>query len=438
MKEIIESIVLLGTNIHASQSEATPVPFTSWKQQGARIEGDAANDKLGNSVALSADASVMAIGASNYKGQTGYVEVYHTNDDGKNWAQLGQTIYGDAFLDDFGEKVKISRDGMTIVCSSPSWSSEVADRPGYVRVFSFEGDSDLGTDTWKQIGQDIIGEEMGDEFGDSISISDDGKTIAVGASLNDGVIGYSTGHVRVYRLADDGTIWEQIGQDIDGEAAGDGLGQSVSLSADGLTVAIAAPWNNKKGVNSGQVTVRRFNDEKSSWEPLGQSIYGDNENDYFGWSTTLSPDGDSLAIGSPGDWVENDRPGYVRVFSLEGDSDIGTDSWTQIGKDIVGDANGDEFGISISVSYDGKTLAVGAQYADGKNGVDSGCVRVYRMDDSELDWIQLGDDIIGEAADDFSGYSVSLSADGNKVAIGAQGNDDNGELSGHVSVFALE
>jgi hypothetical protein len=399
--------------------------------------GDAANAQLGVSVALSADARIMAVGASSYNGQTGYVKVYHTNDDGENWAQLGQTIYGKATNDDFGESVDITPDGMTIVCGSPGWSSDY-DRPGYVRVFSLEGDSDLGTDSWKQIGQDIIGEADGDQFG-YVSISDDGKTIAVGASENDGIIGYGTGHVRIHRLVEDGTSWEQIGQDIDGEAASDGLGWSVSLSADGLTIAIGAPFNNNNGLNSGQVTVRRFNGEKSNWELLGQSIYGDNADDISGWSVALSPDGNTLAIGSPGyDEEETDRPGYVRVFSLAKEDDIDTDTWNQIGQDIVGDANGDEFGSSVALSYDGKTLAVGAPNADGKNGVDSGHVRVYRMDDSEFDWIQLGDDINGEAAYDYLGFSVSLSADGDKVATGSPGNDDNGEFSGHVSVLVLE
>lgn len=52
-------------------------------------------------------------------------------------------------------------------------------------------------------------------------------------------------------------------------------------------------------------------------------------------------------------------------------------------------------------------------------------------------WSQLGADIDGEATYDYSGRSVSLSADGTRVAIGATGNDGNGEDSGHVRVFDL-
>jgi hypothetical protein len=43
----------------------------------------------------------------------------------------------------------------------------------------------------------------------------------------------------------------------------------------------------------------------------------------------------------------------------------------------------------------------------------------------------------GEAADDYSGLSISLSSDGNTVAIGAFGNDGNGSKAGHVRVFGF-
>jgi hypothetical protein len=52
-------------------------------------------------------------------------------------------------------------------------------------------------------------------------------------------------------------------------------------------------------------------------------------------------------------------------------------------------------------------------------------------------WPQLGLDIDGEAAADYSGQSVSLSSDGSRVAIGASENDGNGIASGHVRVFEL-
>ena len=59
-----------------------------------------------------------------------------------------------------------------------------------------------------------------------------------------------------------------------------------------------------------------------------------------------------------------------------------------------------------------------------EGGSNSGHVRVYEYSGSS--WSQLGSDIDGEAATDESGFSVSLSSDGTKVAIGADGNDGGG------------
>ena len=91
----------------------------------------------------------------------------------------------------------------------------------------------------------------------------------------------------------------------------------------------------------------------------------------------------------------------MRVFSLKVSTDnIGTLNWKQMVADIVGEANGNKFGWSVSISDDGRTVAVGARSAAGTNGVGSGCVRVYRMNDSESEWIPMGNNIEGEAAYD--------------------------------------
>ena len=77
-------------------------------------------------------------------------------------------------------------------------------------------------------------------------------------------------------------------------------------------------------------------------------------------------------------------------------------------------------------------VAIGAYGNDG-NGNASGHVRVYNYNGTS--WTQLGADIDGEAANDHSGMSVSLSSDGTTVAIGAYGNDGNGTDSGHVRIY---
>ena len=269
-----------------------------------------------------------------------------------------------------------------------------------------------------QLGADINGEASGDGSGQSVSFSSDGTIVAIGARFNDGG-GSSSGHVRVYQYSSGS--WVKLGLDIDGEAASDNSGSSVSLSSDGTIVAIGAYAN-----DGGHVRVYQYS--SGSWVKLGLDIDGEAFSDQSGWSVSLSDDGTKVAIGAIGNDGGGSASGQVRVYSWNGSQ------WDQLGADINGEATSDESGYSVSLSSDGTKVAIGAHYNDG-NGSYSGHVRVYQYSDSS--WTQLGADIDGEAAGDNSGTSVSLSSYGTKVAIGASYNDGTASNAGHVRVYNL-
>ena len=105
---------------------------------------------------------------------------------------------------------------------------------------------------------------------------------------------------------------------------------------------------------------------------------------------------------------------------------------TQLGSDIDGEAANDYSGRSVSINSAGDRVAIGAHYNDGTDS-NAGHVRVYEYSNSS--WTQLGSDIDGEAADDYSGKSVSINSAGDRVAIGAHWNDGNGAGAGHVRVY---
>ena len=107
-------------------------------------------------------------------------------------------------------------------------------------------------------------------------------------------------------------------------------------------------------------------------------------------------------------------------------------NWFQIGSDIDGEAAGDWSGYSISLSSDGNRVAIGAYGNDGTGDL-AGHARIYS--ESVGAWTQVGADIDGEAAGDHSGRSVSLSSDGKRVAIGAHGNDGTGDIAGHARIY---
>jgi len=335
----------------------------------------------------------------------------------------------------------------------------------------------LSLGQWTQVGTDIDGESVDDNSGISVSLSADGDIMAVGAPYNDGN-GTDSGQVRMYENISG--VWTQIGNDIDGEAAGDQSGYSLSLSSDGSIVAVGAPYNS--GVDSGHVRV--YENISGVWTQIGSDIDGGAGFGitYSGWSVSLSSDGSIVAIGGIYGDTGEAAPGRVRVFeniagvwvqvgddiygeaaldlsgssvSLSSDGSVvaiganendgnGTDSghvrvheniagvWTQVGADIDGEAAGDWFGWTVSLNSDGSIVAIGAHYNDG-NGTDSGHVRVYKNISGI--WTQIGSDIDGEASFDSSGYSVSLNSSGNIVAIGAPYNSGNGSVSGHVRVY---
>jgi len=338
--------------------------------------------------------------------------------------QLGSILGGNN--DCFGSAVGLSSDGSILAVGAPRSDINGYDA-GHVRAYEFNSGS------WIQLGNDIDGEAAYDYSGISLSLCSDGTTVAVGAPRNDGN-GLSSGHLRVYRY--NSGSWVQLGGDIDGDAADDYLGggeetggfpepaSSISLSSDGSIVAVGAPRNDGNGSDAGHVRVYEFN--SGSWIQLGSDIEGEAAGDLSGFSISLSSDGSLVAVGAPRNDGNGSDAGHVRVYEFN------SGSWTQLGNDIDGEATYDQFGKAVSLSANGSIVAVGAPRNDG-NGSDAGHVRVYEFNSGS--WTQLGNDIDGEATNDWFGKAVSLSANGSILAAGASGNDGNGTDAGHVRVY---
>ena len=388
-----------------------------WFQLGLDIDGEAASDQSGYSVSLSSDGTIVAIGAPKNSGNgssSGHVRIYQNAN--SSWTQLGSDIDAEAAWDQSGFSVSLSSDG-TIVAIGAKYNAGNGSNSGHIRIHQY------ANNTWTQLGQDIDGEYPTDYFGWSVSLSSDGLKVAGGSYQNDEA-GTNIGHVRIYEYTNNS--WSQLGQDIDGEASNDQSGWSISLSDDGTIVAIGARQNDQYESswvwNSGHVRIYQY--ANSSWTQLGQDIDGEVGGDQSGHSVSLSSDGTIVAIGAVGNDGNGSNSGHVRVYQYT------SGSWTQLGQDIDGEDEWDAFGYSVSISSDGTIVATGGDQNDG-NGSNSGHVRIYQYANSN--WTQLGLDIDGEAANDQSGYSVSLSSDGTSVAIGAPYNAATD--SGHVRVY---
>jgi len=412
----VAMLLLLVTFVSFPDGEAQANSIIS--QIGLDIDGEAAGDESGLSMAMSADGSRVAIGALLNDGtglNAGHVRVYTLTNNG--WTQTGGDIDGEAAGDWSGYPVAMSADGSRVAIGAIYNDNVNGSDSGHVRVYT------LTNNVWTQTGGDINGEAAGDWSGRSVAMSADGSRVAIGANSNDNVNGSDSGHVRVYTLT--GNTWTQTGGDIDGEAASDFSGWSVAMSADGSRVAIGAIYNDGTGSNAGHVRVYTLTN--NMWTQTGGDINGEAAGDMFGYTVAMSADGSRVAIGANNNDGNGSNAGHVRVYTLT------NNGWTQTGGDIDGEAAGDLSGWSVAMSADGSRVAISARLNDGVKGSDSGHVRLYTLTNNA--WTQTGGDIDGEAAGDQSGYSVAMSADGSRVAIGANKNDGTGSDSGHVRVY---
>ncbi|XMO87946.1 T9SS type A sorting domain-containing protein [Algibacter sp. AS12] len=336
--------------------------------------------------------------------------------------QIGEDILGEGFADFSGSCVSISGDGTMVAIGAPfNYGSSIY--AGQVRVYENKNNE------WIQVGSDIDGKDFHEHLGSYVSLSNDGSVVAISAPDSD-KNGTDSGNVSIYKNIND--EWTQVGNDILGKNRYELLGTSLSISNDGSIVAIGAPESHVIEHSPGLVRVYKY--IGNNWIQIGSDIYGEDDNDESGLSVSLSGEGNIVAIGAPHNAEVNNASqilniGHVRVFKNI------NDEWIQLGDDIDGEEYG-QFGYSVSLSNDGNILAIGGIYNDGitiNDGQNEGHVRVYKYFNNS--WIQVGDDIDGEDAEDKSGWSVSLSNDGSIVAIGAPDNDGNGDGSGHVRVY---
>ena len=409
---IIAAVVVVTRINQAAESDSK---MNGWKRLGSPMTGPPGDDNLyfGTSFSLSGNglrfaAGLPGIDKSITDNDVGQVQIFDFA--GGEWVQTSILDF-DARSGKAGEAISLSTDGRRVIVGSPFWSNEV----GRISVFE-----DTGNGEWQQIGADIQGRqsEKDGRFGKAVSISHDGRVVAIGAPFthSDAAI---VGVVRVY--TDVGSEWVQLGHDILPSLNNTLFGCAIAMSSDGNRIAIGAT---NSGVEVGHVDVFDFND--THWIRSGKALKGMNDFESFGSSVALNAKGDLLAVGAIGSSGADGRfnSGKVQAFELD------VDEWIPLGKAIVGDGS-ESLGTSIDLSDDG-VLAVGCP-----SGGEAGQVRVYYLDEKN-EWSQVENTIEGSTSGETFGFSVSISADGTTVGSGApNSNFDGGRVKkvGAVGVF---
>ena len=177
-----------------------------------------------------------------------------------------------------------------------------------------------------------------------------------------------------------------------------GVGHAVALSARGDVVAVGAPGSSG-GDDADKDTLPITYGTITSITQSGTDIEAETPGaNWFGYSVSMNLDGSILAVGANINADVGPQRGHVRVYKFS------NDDWSQLGADIDGESNYDYFGESVSLSLRRDDPRRGGRYNDG-SGSDSGHARVFQW--SSDSWTQIGSDIDGEAANDQSGRSVS-------------------------------
>mmetsp|Transcript_2219 Transcript_2219/g.2995 ORF Transcript_2219/g.2995 Transcript_2219/m.2995 type:complete len:652 (+) Transcript_2219:116-2071(+) len=390
-------------------SYSSPRPSTlMWSQLYNDLTGEASGDEFGYASAISADGSRLIAGAYGHSGYTGQVRVYR--DTGDSWEQVHAPLNGDANNDRFGSAVGLSEDGMLIIVSAVNSNK--------VKVFR-----DNGLWSWEQFGQDLIVSKGFGNFGPAVGMSSKGLRIIIGDWSDKSDTGrVDTG--RVYVLDYDGTTWGNVYQtDLSG-TSGSQFGRAVGISADGFRIIISAPWEYVNGIfRTGQTKV--FEDTGSSWEQLGQDLNGSAAGDLSGYSVAMAGNGERVVIGTPKHDENGKNSGQVKVFEYNSQGE-----WVHVhDRNFNGNGANDELGRSVGISHDGTKIVMGS-YENGDIFNSSGQVQVFK--DNGTAWVQVGDDINGEAFYGRFGDSTGITGDGSRIVASAYGSNSD---TGKVQVF---
>ena len=319
--------------------------------------------------------------------------------------------------------------------------------------------------------------QTGDHFGnggtllgDSVAISGDGNTIAVGApqessgakgingNQNDNSV-YAAGAVYVFTRGGTGAVTQQAYIKASNPAEAAEFGHIVELSADGNTMAVSAYFEPSaaKGINGNQAdksipqagAVYVFTRTGARWAQqayikasnTGEAGVGDEfgDGDQFGFALAISGDGNTIAVGANaedsnatginGNQADNSMvsAGAVYVFTRTGAT------WAQQAYVKPTNTFGNtQFGYAVALNADGSTL-VASSYDEGGisrlvNGPQTrgrnGSGALYIFGRTAGKWTQDAY-LKAENAEgnDSLGVSVGVSDDGNTVVSGSLDED---------------
>ena len=259
-------------------------------------------------------------------------------------------------------------------------------------------------------------------FGESMAVSSDGNTLAVGAWYDEAG-GPDRG--AVYLFTKSGSTWQYSAKIASGVQEdfslkdSDWFGASVALSSDGSVLASGAVGHGANGTyNSGAVHL--FKKNGSTWRYSGKiDNYADglslSNEEWFGSATAFSSDGNTLFVGAYGNDTGGSNRGAIYIFTKNGTN------WTKSAKiasgfDGLALSRGGKLGYKMALSSDGNTLFARAATSSGNFNL----IHIFTGQGAVWKYVgEISDFTTDEtaASDGYTYYIKSLAAasDGNTV-----------------------
>lgn len=268
------------------------------------------------------------------------------------------------------------------------------------------------------MGPSIVGEHGGDYLGQSMALSRYGNILVVGSHLYDFDTALDSGMIRVYEQVATNRNDEVVWQQRGQDFVGTEAGDQAGWAVDvSADGSIVAMASFTGGTNlEGSVHMYEYNRSFDFWAPLGQALYGNEDGVFFGGSMALSDDGHTLVVGADLDDGGGENAGRVQIFKYNRIIDV----WIQIGQTFYGEDAQDQAGSVVSLSGNGDVVAMGVPDKDVVDTTDGGLVRVYKLHSTGLAWTALGGPLTGTASEERFGMSVDLSEDGMILAISSR------------------
>ncbi len=362
------------------------------------ILGIANNHIVGGSTALSKDGNILAV-TEQVSVSESRVKTYQLLNG--TWTSIGNTINNLNNNDDFGTSLSLNSSGNILVIGATQKYSNLTNKEGYVQVY------ELISNNWVLKGSSIIGSHNGSAFGNSVSVNDDGDIIAIGAP-SDNTNGTDNGACKVYKFISGN--WTLMNNVILGNNNFDNFGHAVSLSGDGNALAVTAPNWVSGSLPIGQIKV--YKNISGAWVLQGNPINGLNSSD-GSLSIALNYDGNRIVCGFQTAEISGQPYGQVRVFEFN------NNNWNQLGQNIDGTDQGERFGDKVTINANGNLIAISSPEKNSGKGT----TKIYNLVNNT--WMSLCSDINGSGKHPQIGMSISMSKDGNQIAVGSIGHENS-------------